>query len=215
MGTSGFLYRSNKLMYDRATQSLWNTLWGKPVIGPLVGKGIELERLSVVTTTWGEWRNRHPNTTVLSLDTGHSRNYSEGEAYRDYFSTHELMFPVPHKDTRLKNKQEILALQMMGGPPIAISTNYLLNNPVATFEVGASRLVVITDESGANRVYETGDVNFKQLEKEKVVDDKNQRWLLTEAALIHADGRQLARQPAHRAFWFGWRAAYPLTRLIK
>ena len=35
LGTSGFLFRSNKLMYDRATQSLWNTLWGKPVIGPL------------------------------------------------------------------------------------------------------------------------------------------------------------------------------------
>jgi len=26
MGTSGFLYRSNKLMYDKATQSLWNTI---------------------------------------------------------------------------------------------------------------------------------------------------------------------------------------------
>ena len=40
LGTSGFLFRSNKLMYDRDTQSLWNTLWGRPVIGPLVGQGI-------------------------------------------------------------------------------------------------------------------------------------------------------------------------------
>ncbi|MEP1140266.1 MAG: DUF3179 domain-containing (seleno)protein [Balneola sp.] len=47
IGTSGFLYRSNKLMYDKATQSLWNTLQGKPVVGPLVGKGIRLEHLSV------------------------------------------------------------------------------------------------------------------------------------------------------------------------
>lgn len=53
LGTSGFLYRSNKLMYDQATQSLWSTLWGAPVVGPLVGRGIELERTSVVTTTWG------------------------------------------------------------------------------------------------------------------------------------------------------------------
>ncbi len=66
LGTSGFLYRSNKLMYDQKTQSLWNTLWGKPVIGPLVGTGIELEYLSVVTTTWGEWKKLHPETTVLS-----------------------------------------------------------------------------------------------------------------------------------------------------
>ena len=128
-------------MYDRATMSLWSTLWGKPVIGPLVDsgieEGIELEQLSVVTTTWGEWRNRHPDTTVLSLDTGYNRNYSEGEAYRSYFSTDELMFPVPQLDNRLENKDEILALRMMGGPPLAISTEYLARHPVATFRVGA------------------------------------------------------------------------------
>ena len=38
LGTSGFLYRSNKLMYDQATQSLWSTMRGTPVVGPLVGK---------------------------------------------------------------------------------------------------------------------------------------------------------------------------------
>jgi len=92
LGTSGFLYRSNKLMYDRATQSLWSTLRGEPVIGPLVGQGIRLARGSVVTTTWGEWRRRHPHTSVLSIDTGHTRDYAEGAAYRDYFATDALMF---------------------------------------------------------------------------------------------------------------------------
>ncbi len=98
LGTSGFLYRSNKLMYDEKTQSLWNTIWGTPVVGPLVGKGIQLEYLSVVTTTWGEWKKRHPETTVLSLNTGHNRNYNEGNAYKDFFSTDELMFNVPNAD---------------------------------------------------------------------------------------------------------------------
>lgn len=60
MGTSGFLYRSNKLMYDQATQSLWNTMTGIPVVGTLVGQGIQLPRLpGLVTTTWGEWKKRH------------------------------------------------------------------------------------------------------------------------------------------------------------
>lgn len=219
MGTSGFLYRSNKLMYDRATMSLWSTLWGKPVIGPLVNsgadKGIELEQLSVVTTTWGEWRKRHPDTKVLSLDTGHNRNYSEGEAYRNYFSTHELMFPVPKADNRLENKDEILALQMMGAPPVAVSVAYLARHPVAKFQVGASEVVVLTDRSGANRVYETQGIKFEQLDGNHVVDEQGDSWSVTEAELIHPDGRRLARQPAHRAFWFGWRAAYPQTRLIK
>ncbi len=52
LGTSGFLYRSNKLMYDRATQPLWSTMAGKPVIGPLTGKNIELPTRSIVTTSW-------------------------------------------------------------------------------------------------------------------------------------------------------------------
>ena len=110
LGTSGFLYRSNKLMYDRATQSLWNTIWGRPVIGPLADRAIELKRRSVVTTTWGEWKRRHPETTVLSLETGHRRDYSEGAAYREYFATDELMFNVPQLDRRLRNKDEVLAL---------------------------------------------------------------------------------------------------------
>ena len=53
LGTSGFLYRSNKLMYDEGTQSLWSTTRGIPVLGPLVNQGIELEFESVVTSTWG------------------------------------------------------------------------------------------------------------------------------------------------------------------
>ena len=52
LGTSGFLYRSNKLMYDQETQSLWNTTWGQPVIGPLVDQNIQLKRSYLVTTTW-------------------------------------------------------------------------------------------------------------------------------------------------------------------
>ncbi len=41
-GTSGFLYQSNKLMFDHESKSLWSTLEGKPVIGPLVGSGLRL-----------------------------------------------------------------------------------------------------------------------------------------------------------------------------
>ena len=78
LGTSGFLYRSNKLMYDQETFSLWSTLQGEPVVGPLVGQGIKLKQHHVVTSTWGEWKRRHPKTKVLSLDTGHQRDYGEG-----------------------------------------------------------------------------------------------------------------------------------------
>ena len=126
LGTSGFLYRSNKLMYDQETQSLWSTERGEPVLGPLAGKGLSLTYESVVTTTWGEWKRRNPKTTVLSVNTGHDRNYGEGVAYADYFSSDTLMFNTPFKDRRLKNKQEVLALRFFGSPndQMAIDTKF-------------------------------------------------------------------------------------------
>ena len=69
-GTSGLLYRSNKLMYDRSTETLWSHFTGKPVVGPLVDSGIKLEVLPVTVTTWEEWRSKHPDTTVLNIYTG-------------------------------------------------------------------------------------------------------------------------------------------------
>ena len=115
LGTSGFLYRSNKLMYDHATESLWSTITGEPVVGRLAGKGIRLAPRAVVTTTWKAWRTLHPKTQVLSLGTGYFRDYSEGAAYREYFATDDLMFTVPRIDSRLANKDEVLALRFAPG----------------------------------------------------------------------------------------------------
>lgn len=217
LGTSGFLYRSNKLMYDKATQSLWNTTWGKPVIGSLTGKGIELKQGAVVTTTWGEWRRRHPETTVLSLDTGYERNYDEGVAYRDYFATHQLMFAVPETDGRLQNKDEVLALSFPGiADTLAIDARYLQKHPVYHDKIGTQALVVLTDASGANRVYAPGNVKFSHYDGDKLAtDSQGQPWSVTEDALTGPGSQQLKRLPARRAFWFGWYAAYNDTRLVK
>lgn len=218
LGTSGFLYRSNKVMYDADTQTLWNTTRGVPVVGPLVDKGIALERSFVVTTTWGEWRRRHPKTQVLSLDTGHKRDYDEGVAYKGYFGTDELMFEVPGEDDRLANKAEILALQFPDAPDdtMAISADFLKGMPVYRTTLGKHELVVLTDPSGANRVYESDGVEFSSYDGDATVTDTtNRQWNLTEAKLVSADGKELVRVPAHRAFWFGWRAVHADTRLIK
>ena len=69
-GTSGMLYRSNKVMYDRLTNSLWNQFTGEPVIGPLWDSGIRLDFFPVLVTTWEEWVELHPDTTVLDRNTG-------------------------------------------------------------------------------------------------------------------------------------------------
>ncbi len=77
-GSSGFLYRSNKLMYDQITHSLWNQFSGRPVVGPLTGSGIELKVRPVAITTWQDWVKRHPDTRVLSLETGYAATIGRG-----------------------------------------------------------------------------------------------------------------------------------------
>jgi hypothetical protein len=218
-GTSGFLYRSNKLMYDKETQSLWNSFWGQPVIGPLVDKGISLQRRSVVTTTWGAWRRRHPDTTVVSLQTGYDVDYGEGVAYKKYFATDELMFKVPRLDDRLKNKAEVVGIFMSTGElplaePLAISSNFLEHNPLYYDTLSGMEIVVLTDLSGANRVYE-GDVKFVSWNRNnRLIDSQGITWMMTESALQSAEGQSLIRIPAHRAFWFGWYSAFNNTRLV-
>jgi hypothetical protein len=154
-GTSGLLYQSSKLMFDEETNSLWPTLQGKPMVGALAGSDLELDFAPVVTTTWGEWRKRYPGTLVLSPNTGHQRDYSEGAAYRDYFSTDELMFDVSRRDRRLKNKDEVLVVRIRGKRPLAIAVRFLEKRSAYEVEPDGMKLTVRT-EGGANRVYSGG-----------------------------------------------------------
>lgn len=218
LGTSGFLYRSNKMMYDKATQSLWNTIEGKPIVGALVSKGIELPSRSVVTTTWGEWRKRHPETKVLSLETGHRRNYNEGEAYRTYFATDDLMFKVPQIDRRLKNKAEVLIIRAEGykTDPLAIAAKFLRKNNIYQDQISDQAFVVVTDKTGGNRVYQTNQQKFAKIKNRKtLIDNQGGEWTIEEEQLIGPNGEELKRLPYHRIFWFAWYNTYPATRLVK
>lgn len=222
-GTSGLLYRSNKLLYDAESRSLWSSVEGRPVIGPLAGQPLELTAYPVVTTTWGEWRRLHPATTVLSLATGHERDYSEGAAYRDYFATDRLMFEVPGTDRRLRNKDEVLALLLRepdAGPDaprraLAIAARFLERRRLHALRFAGHELVVVTSRQGANRVYAAAGRRFaREAGDGRLEDADGGLWRVTETALVAEDGATLPRVPARRAFWFGWRAQFPDTQLV-
>lgn len=217
LGTSGFLYKSNKLMYDQATQSLWNTIEGKPVMGPLVGKGIELDVFPIVTTTWGEWKQLHPETKVLSLNTGHNRDYDEGAAYREYFATDELMFPVPELDKSLFNKDEVLITRTEGfrDDPLAISIKYLKKKKWHQNKIGDTNILVLADKSGASRVYDRKSFSFDSFKKGKLVDSNGKTWNQTLDNVVGPNGEVLEQLPSHNMFWFAWYNTYPEARLIK
>jgi hypothetical protein len=207
-GTSGLLYRSNKLMYDAESMSLWSTVEGRPVLGALASRDLTLTAHPVVTTIWKEWREAHPETTVLSLDTGFARDYGEGAAYREYFASDRLMFEVPQTDDRLRPKDEVLALRV-GEEAVALAVRFLEKNRVFALEAAGRRLLVLTSPEGANRVYDvTAAAPGPPLYS---------GYRETEDALLPEDGpgAPLPRVPARRAFWFGWAAQYPDTRLVK
>lgn len=219
-GTSGLLYRSNKLMFDEETASLWSSMDGTPVVGPLVGRVPRLAIRPVVTTTWGDWRRAHPQTTVLSLQTGFTRDYGEGVAYRSYFSTDRTMFETPVADLRLRNKAEVVVLRpgvlAPDAPPVAIATETLRRRPVFPFMIDGRRLVVITSQGGANRVFSSGTHTFSTgRDARTIVDERGLTWTVSDEALTGPDGERLPLVPTHRAFWFGWVAQHPDTLLLQ
>ncbi len=203
-GSSGFLYRSNKLMYDQATHSLWNQFTGRPVTGPLTGSGIELKVRPVAITSWREWRAAHPTTRLLSLQTGHQRNYSPGAAYGAYFASPELMFPALTQDRRLEPKDYVFALRGSGVErawPLTLFAGGRVINDAA----GIVNIVLVGDAATRTvRAYRRDGLDFTTGRDTQHLRARGQDWRITEAALIASDGRQLDRMPGHIAYWFAW-----------
>jgi hypothetical protein len=215
-------------MFDHETASLWSSLTGEPVVGPVVELKLRLSALPVVTTTWREWRTRHPDTQVLSLDTGFERDYSEGAAYRAYFATVELLFGVSQRDGRLPNMAEVFVVRSTSPPdrlsaaravppPFAITTRLLGERPVLHADVGGTNIVVVTSVGGASRAYASATYRFATTDgNDTVRDDSGGEWVAEEDFLVAKfdSSVRLARVAGHRAFWFGWYAQHPDTVLV-
>ena len=216
LGTSGFLYRSNKLMYDKATQSLWNTIEGAPVLGPLSNKGISLNTYPIVTTTWGTWKKQYPDTKVLAIPTAYNRDYSEGAAYANYFATDDLMFPVPKMDNRLANKAEVLIIRAPNyrKNPLAISINYLRRKKWYAGKIQDTNFVVVAGKNGA-RAFDTGNIEFVEYKNSRLKDSTGENWTIKANQLISTNNQILPQLASHNIFWFAWFNSYPSTRLIR
>lgn len=72
-GTSGMLYKSDLVMYDRQSDSLWSQMQGRAIVGDRVGA--RLRPRPANTVGFEDWRAAHPAGKVLARDTGHRRRY--------------------------------------------------------------------------------------------------------------------------------------------
>ena len=203
-GTSGLLYRSNKLMYDRNTRTLWNQFSGKPAWGPLVGEDIRLKVLPVVVTTWSEWFALHPDTTVLSIETGFARDYGAGVAYNEYFNSPLTWFNVPVEDDRLAQKDNVYAVRI-GDALTAYPIQLLTERMFAVDVVGGLSIVVIATADGdGGRAYESGGVQFTSADPAAglLTDSDGGVWTIREDSLLGPEGEVLSRVGGHNAYWF-------------
>ncbi len=228
-GTSGLLYRSNKLMFDRRTRTLWSNLYGEPVIGRLAASPEDhrLEILPMTRTSWADWRQRHPETMVVQLTKELKRegrkfgfDYRPGKADQ---AREGVSFPVWKKNDVLPPETEIYTLRW-GSAVRAYPLDLLAQRQVINDRVGDRPVVLVADpETGAVRAY--GRAGSTQVfgpqpsgrRSGRLLDEQGRAWRVSEQGLL-PDGFEapaLERLPGHYAFWFGWYAFFPRTEVYE
>jgi len=121
--TSGLLIRSNKVMFDVNTYSVFDTFLGDAVTGPLAEIGLQLEQTAVITTRWGDWKDAHPETTVLIEELALGRDFD----FRDNRDAGGPIFPVGNVDPRLPVHEDVIGVITASGQAVAFqrSTTFI------------------------------------------------------------------------------------------
>ena len=159
-GTSGKLYNSNLVMYDRETDTYWQQIDGKAIVGPLVGQ--ELKEISIDTVVWRDWKKAHPDSQVLSQKTGSIRNYGR-DPYGSYYEDSFLIFPVDNEDDRLHPKDIIFGIEIDGNYKAYREVD-LKNTPEIKDSFAGRELTVTRDEAGVVKIL---DSSGKEIVKER------------------------------------------------
>ncbi len=203
-GSSGFLFRSNKLMYDHQTQSLWNQVTGKPVVGSLAESDIELKTHPVAITTWRDWQDQNPTTRVLAIETGFIRDYQPGKPYGDYFESEDLLFPALVESDDLDPKDYVFALRSASADK-AWSLASFEDTPVINDIAGAISLTLVGNAASRTvRAYRTDGRVFEKTNDPRQLVANGETWVVSEEALTNARGKSFSRLPGHIAYWFAW-----------
>jgi hypothetical protein len=155
-GVSGLLYRSDLLMYDHETESLWSQISAEAVTGRAQGGRLRQIRSRIVP--WKTWLAEHPETTALTSETGHERNYRKAP-YRDYATSDRVRFGAP-RDRRYHPKLLTLGLRLAGGAARGYPADEVEKAGGRVEEEFKGRKVAVTYDSSEHifRVEAPGDV---------------------------------------------------------
>ncbi|MGH9113358.1 MAG: DUF3179 domain-containing (seleno)protein [Acidimicrobiales bacterium] len=144
--TSGLLSRSNKVMYELTTQSVFDTFTGRAVSGPLHDAGVVLDQATVVVSRWGDWKRAHPDTRIVARDGGIGRSYPDDPLRgRD---DNGPIFPIGPADPRLPVQAPVLGVIGPDGTPIAFPVDQATAALADHEPVAVGRVEVVADGSG-------------------------------------------------------------------
>jgi Protein of unknown function (DUF3179) len=215
-GTSGKLYNSNLVMYDRASKSLWSQALGEGIVGNYAG--IKLERLPFDIAYWKDWKQLYPNSKVLSKDTGSVRPYG-ADPYGDYYDSPDILFPVSNRDDRLGLKEIIVGLENDGVykayklqdiEKLKVINDTINNKSVTLFSlypITARAFDPIVNNQTLTFYYNFTNNSFidKQTQSKWDFEGKSTGGLLKR--------EQLLRLPLDEGYWFEWVAFHPGTKV--
>jgi len=146
-GTTGKLRNSDLVMYDRQTESWWQQITAEAIVGELTGAKLEI--LPSQTLSWGDLRTQHPEATVLSRETGFSREYGSNP-YVGYDDPDSQPFLLDGKaDDRLPPKERVTAIKA-GSSAVVYPFSRLQREAPINDEIGGSPAVVLFDPEVAS-----------------------------------------------------------------
>ena len=216
-GTSGLLYNSNLILYDRESLTYWSQMLEQAVVGEQVTR--IPDKMQVVETSWATWHAMYPETLVLSENTGFSRNY-DVYPYQDYRETEGLIFPVNNStDSRLHRKERVLGINV--GQRSKVYPIKKFTAPIETInETVEDMQVVVAGSSELNFgvIYNRELEDCTVLEFEPVQDklpivmrdNEGNEWDVFGTAVSGArTGEKLQKTNSFISYWFAWTAFYP------
>jgi Protein of unknown function (DUF3179) len=217
-GTSGKLYNSNLVMYDRTTNSLWSQAMSQGIVGKLAG--VKLDRIPFDVAYWKEWKELYPDSKVLSTDTGSARPYG-ADPYGDYYTNGDVLFPVSNKDDRLGLKEIVIGFEN-NGQYKAYKLQEIENKRIINDQVNGKPIVLLSLHPFMIRAYDPfvgGQVlefSYNAKDQNFIDNETGSLWNSDGKAFGgQMKGKQLTRLPFDEGFWFEWVAFHPKTELYQ
>ncbi|GGJ06763.1 hypothetical protein GCM10008995_15830 [Halobellus salinus] len=212
-GVSGRLVNNNLIMYDRGTETWWPQVLATSIPGPWNGapETTSLSEFRVIWTTWDRWTATHPDTQILSFDTGFAKNYAQDPygAYNPregyYADDASPMFPALNEDDRLAPKRAVIGTRTAEGAA-AFDKQALRSERLLEGDLAGSPVVAAYDpELDTGYVFRSPDNRRFEYRDGRVADGSGETY--APSAL------PTERLYAFDAMWFAWSGFYPETPL--